>query len=350
MSKAFKPFNKSSGTSSERTNNLRRKAMYSAITSSQRKGELEQYQETNRNFTVKKCTSPNFSTLNQVRSYKTYMDLSIGKNIVNPLLNGQEGYTMDGRIGSFYKATVSDSNTIYTSPSAGGSPPLPDISNGNGKIAWSNDSQGDTPTGSDQYDNSDNYPGYVVDPYNTFSRHCDTETYTLKNDVRVVTLYGRWLESYWQATGGQYTNGLSFPNTVTFGTQATNTNPAIVNKAAPMTRVPDSAATPSATAAQAAVATAQADVNTAQGVVDAATTAAANADADLAQAYTDLSNAEADLAQAYAAVANAEAAVATANPFADGETKYCPSPTADTSTNSGSLGSTLVDLQGHAES
>lgn len=243
MSKAFKPFNNSSGTSSERTNNLRRKAMYSAITSSQRKGELEQYQETNRNFTVKKCISSSSTAplcrLNQVRSYKTYMDLSIGKKLVNPLLNGQEGYTMDGRIGSFYQATVSDSNTISTSsPAAVGPPPLPDIPSGNGKIAWPNDSQGDTPTGSDQYNTSDNYPGYVVDPYNTFSRHCDVETYTLKNDVRVVKLYGRWLESYWQATGGQSTNGLSFPNTVTFGTQPTNTVPAIVNQAAPMTKVP----------------------------------------------------------------------------------------------------------------
>ena len=246
MSKAFKPFNNSSGTSSERTNNLRRKAMYSAITSSQRKGELEQYQETNRNFTVKKCNSSSSSStaplcrLNQVRSYKTYMDLSIGKNIVNPLLNGQEGYTMDGRIGSFYNATVSDSNTIsiYKSTVV---PPVPDVSGGMGRIAWPNDSQGDTPTGSDQYDNSNNYPGYVVDPYNTFSRHCDTETYTLKNDVRVVKLYGRWLESYWQATGGQYTNGLSFPNTVTFGTQPTNTKPPIVYKAAPMMKVSNDA-------------------------------------------------------------------------------------------------------------
>jgi hypothetical protein len=303
MSKAFKPFNNSSGTSSERTNNLRRKAMYSAITSSQRKGELDKYQETNRNFTVKKCTSsttPNISRLNQVRSYKTYMDLSIGKKLVNPLLNGQEGYTMDGRIGSFYQATVSDSNTISISPVIGAvtptyKPKLPDVVTGNGKIAWPNDSQGDIPTGSDQYNNSNNYPGYVVDPYNTFSRHCDVETYKLRNDVRVVKLYGRWLESYWQATGGQYTNGLSFPSTVTFGTQPTNTKPVIVKKAAPMMRVHDSAN--------------------------------ASAESALAIAESDLAN---------------------MSPFAGGENKYCPP--AVTSTNSGSLGPTQVYLPDATES
>ena len=82
MSKAFKSFNNSSGTSGERTSNLRRTAMYTAVTKSQNAHQLRQYQCSNRNFRLTSCTDSNGnngSTLVSAADYKTYMDLAIGK-------------------------------------------------------------------------------------------------------------------------------------------------------------------------------------------------------------------------------------------------------------------------------
>lgn len=241
MSKSFKLNNNYSGTSSERTSKLKRSVMYTAVTRSQNANELDKYQATNRDFRLTSCAGNNGSTLVSARDYKTYMDLAIGKRLINPVLNGDEAYSLDSRFGSFYRLNVSPGIVIATNNSDdNGAAPLPDTENGNGKIAWPNISQSDAPTGTDQYTDSDNYKGYVLDPYNKLSEKCTINT-TARN-TKVITsnlnlnIDARWLDSYWQATSGQPLAGFSFPAKVNFGKQETNYNNRIVVNAAPMTK------------------------------------------------------------------------------------------------------------------
>ena len=101
---------------------------------------------------------------------------------------------------------------------------MPDTENGNGKIAWPNISQSDAPTGIDQYTDSDNYKGYVLDPYNKLSEKCTINT-TARNTKVIpsnLNIDARWLDSYWQATSGQPLAGFSFPAKVNFGNPFTS--------------------------------------------------------------------------------------------------------------------------------
>lgn len=244
MSKAFKSFNNSSGTSSERTSNLRRTAMYTAVTKSQNAHQLRQYQCSNRNFRLTSCTDSNGnngSTLVSAADYKTYMDLAIGKKIVNPILNGAEAYSLDGRMGGFYRLNVEPGGVFSTTTASNGTAPLPDVSGGDGMMAWPNSSQSDIPTSAlVQYTASsgDNYKGYVIDPYNMRSKKC-TIGATVRNKITTqgLNIDARWLNSYWQATSGQPLAGFSFPSKVNFGTQETSYNSEVVVNAAPMTKV-----------------------------------------------------------------------------------------------------------------
>ena len=286
MSKAFKPFNKSAGSSSDRTSNLRRQTMYQAVTKSQNMNKLNEYQSTNRNFSVKPCegvssaTGKSVSQLNQTSSYRTYMDLAIGKRLVNPIINGQEALKLDGNMGAFYRLNVKANDTISTTQANNGAAPLPVVAgtkidgqpvtgnggNGNtlypftstarnwiggvGRISWPNSSQDDVPTSYNQFvaQNAnqtgvyDNYPGYMLDPYNKLSGACDGEsTLDIIRKARTdIAVDARWLESYWGATGGQPLAGFSFPSKVLFGTQETNYNDHIKSyKVAPMTQISD---------------------------------------------------------------------------------------------------------------
>ena len=235
MSKAFKSSNNYSGTSSERTSNMKRSVMYTAVTRSRHANELDKYQATNRDFRLTSCTES--STLVSARDYKTYMDLAIGKRLNNPVLNGAEAYSLNSRFGSFYRLNVSPGIVIATNCSDIGVAPLPDTENGNGNIAWPNTSQDDIPTGPDQYNESDNYKGYVLDPYNMFSESCTFDTARKTNFISPnLNIDARWLDSYWQATSGQPLSGFSFPAKVNFGNQETNYNNRIVVNAAPMTK------------------------------------------------------------------------------------------------------------------
>ena len=238
MSKAFKSLNNYSGTSSERTTNMKRSVMYTAVTRSQHANELDKYQATNRDFRLTSCAGNNGSTLVSARDYKTYMDIAIGKRLINPVLNGDEAYSLDSRFGSFYRLNVSPGIVIATNNSVNGGAPLPDTAYGNGKIAWPNSSQGDVPTGIEQYIDSDNYKGYVLDPYNMFSESCTLDNNTRKTKLITpnINIDARWLNSYWQATSGQPLSGFSFPAKVNFGNQETNYNNRIVVNAAPMTK------------------------------------------------------------------------------------------------------------------
>ena len=244
MSKAFKPFNNSAGTSSERTSNLRREVMYTAVTKSQAANKLNQYQSTNRNFRLTSCSDTNgnnVSTMVSAADYKTYMDLAIGKRVVNPVLNGVEAYSLDGRMGAFYRLNVGKGAVIATTDASNGSAPLPDVAGGSGMIAWPNSSQGDVPTGAtDQYISSanDNYKGFVLDPYSRRTEKCTIDTTARKSTVisPLLDIDARWLNAYWQATGGQPLAGFSFPAKVNFGTQQTNYDNDIVVNAAPMTK------------------------------------------------------------------------------------------------------------------
>ena len=264
MSKAFKPFNKAAGSSSDRTSNLRRETMYQAVVNSQNMNQLNDYQFTNRNFSVKPCEGVNtasgqpYSELNQVSSYKTYMDLAIGKRIVNPIINGSEALSMDGNMGAFYRLNVQGNDTISTIQGNNGCPPLPAIEgsipynstdcSGVGRIAWPNSAQADTPSDEGQYvavnaqeyGVFDNYPGYLVDPYSKLSNPCLINNQYGK-DRKInenISVDARWLESYWSATGGQPLSGFSFPTSVIFGTQETLYDDSVQSyKVAPMSEI-----------------------------------------------------------------------------------------------------------------
>lgn len=242
MSKAFKPSNNYSGTSSERTSNMKRSVMYTAVTRSQHANELDKYQATNRDFRLTSCTDVsgnNGSTLVSARDYKTYMDIAIGKRLNNPVLNGAEAYSLNTRFGSFYRKNVSPGIVFSTTYAMNGSAPLPDMS-GNGTIAWPNNSQDYTPTGTNQYfstaEDEDNYKGYVLDPYNMFSESCTLDNTRGKTKLITPNINARWLNSYWHATCGQPLSGFSFPAKVNFGNQETNYNNRMVVNAAPMTK------------------------------------------------------------------------------------------------------------------
>lgn len=273
MSKAFKPFNKSAGSSSDRTASLRRSTMYQAVVNSQNMNQLNNYQFTNRNFSVKPCQSVQtssgqpYSELNQVSSYKTYMDLAIGKRLVNPVLNGQEALSLEGNMGAFYRLNVVANDSISTAQANNGQAPLPIVPGsyvkatvvdgsmnglpigGVGRISWPNASQDQVPVDYNQFvignGNSqsvyDNYPGYVIDPYNKLTNSCsedDNSTGLLVNNIENIVVDARWLESYWGATGGQPLTGFSFPSQVVFGTQDTQYQDTIGSyKVAPMTQI-----------------------------------------------------------------------------------------------------------------
>lgn len=272
MSKAFKPFNKSAGSSSDRTASLRRSTMYQAVVNSQNMNQLNNYQFTNRNFSVKPCqgvqtsSGQPYSELNQVSSYKTYMDLAIGKRLVNPVLNGQEALSLEGNMGAFYRLNVVANDSISTAQANNGQAPLPIVPGsyikgtavdgagavpigGVGRISWPNASQDSVPVDYNQFvigngsseSVYDNYPGYVMDPYNKLTNSCsedDNSTGLLLNNIENIVVDARWLESYWGATGGQPLTGFSFPSQVVFGTQDTQYQDTIGSyKVAPMTQI-----------------------------------------------------------------------------------------------------------------
>ena len=276
MSKAFKPFNQSAGTSSERTNNLRRQTMYNAIVSSQDANQLSEYQSTNRNFSVKSCGSVLHSSgkpasqLSQVSSYRTYMDLAIGKRIVNPVINGQEALSMQSNMGAFYRLNTNPNATVSTTQADNGSAPLPTVQGteingtkinqqsssstpiaGVGRITLPNSAQDDVPVDYNQFvaGNAngasvyDNYPGYVVDPFSIRTTKCNIERASNPETRKIkpnISIDARWLESYWGAVAGQPLTGFSFPSQVVFGTQNTLYNDHINSyKVAPMTQVSD---------------------------------------------------------------------------------------------------------------
>ena len=101
--------------------------MYQAVVNSQNMNQLNNYQFTNRNFSVKPCqgvqtsSGQPYSELNQVSSYKTYMDLAIGKRLVNPVLNGQEALSLEGNMGAFYRLNVVANDSISTAQANNGS-------------------------------------------------------------------------------------------------------------------------------------------------------------------------------------------------------------------------------------
>ena len=276
MSKAFKPFNKSAGSSGDRTANLRREAMYKSLVSSQNRNQLSEYQETNRNFSVRKCdnivsaTGKPVSQLHQASSYRTYMDLAIAKRLINPTINGQEAFKMDGNMGAFYRLNVQANDTVSTTQANNGAAPLPVVPGteiggqvvtsddnvsgqpigGIGRISWPNSSQDDVPTSYNQFvaQNAnqtgvyDNYPGYVMDPYNKMAGSCDGESTMdrIRKANANISVDARWMESYWGATGGQPLNGFSFPSQVIFGAQKTNHDDRVSSyRTAPMTRIND---------------------------------------------------------------------------------------------------------------
>lgn len=243
MSKAFKQFNNSSGTSSDRTSNLKRAVMYSCVTKSQAANQLNQYQSSNRNFRLTSCSDINgnkVSTLVSTADYKTYMDLAIGKRVANPILDGAEAYSLDGRMGAFYRLNIQPGVVISTLDASNGSAPLPDVSGGDGMMDWPNTSQVDSPSGILQYtaSASDNYKGYVLDPYSRRTESCINDATARKTTAisPMVDIDARWLNSYWQATGGQPLSGFSFPTKVNFGYQETNYDNDLIIKAAPMTK------------------------------------------------------------------------------------------------------------------
>lgn len=298
MSKAFKPFNNSAGSSSERTSNLRRETMYQAVVKSQKDYQrLRGYQDWNREFSLKLC-EPGFvdanskpvSQLNQVGSYRTYLDLAIGKRLINPVVNGEEALNMQSNMGAFYRIDVLPNLVVSTTQANNGAAPMPvvagtfigpnntatDLSNnlvtgygggsplnaanasgtaigGIGRISWPNSSQGDLPTDYNQFvargPNSgnvyDNYPGYVADPYSVLTDPCvgDSTSGKVRKINPNLSVDARWLDSYWRASSGQPLTGFSFPTKVTFGTQNTlydNSNAAIPNwMVAPMTSISD---------------------------------------------------------------------------------------------------------------
>lgn len=217
--------------------------MYSCVTKSQAANQLNQYQSSNRNFRLTSCSDingNNGSTLVSAADYKTYMDLAIGKRVANPILDGAEAYSLDGRMGAFYRLNIQPGAVISTLDASNGSAPLPDVSGGDGMMAWPNNSQVDSPSGILQYtaDVEDNYKGYVLDPYNRRNENCTNDATARKTTVisPLLNIDARWLNSYWQATRGQPLSGFSFPTKINFGYQETNYNNDIVIKAAPMTK------------------------------------------------------------------------------------------------------------------
>lgn len=217
--------------------------MYSCVTKSQTANQLDEYQSTNRNFRLTSCSDTdgnNVSTLVSAADYKTYMDLAVGKRVANPILDGAEAYSLDGKMGAFYKLNVQPGVVISTLDASNGSAPFPDVSGGNGMMDWPNNSQIDAKSGIDQYIASanDNYKGYVLDPYNRRTKKCSSNlVYHKTIDISpILDIDGRWLSSYWKARSAQPLSGFSFPTKVHFGYQQTNYNNDLVVKAAPMTK------------------------------------------------------------------------------------------------------------------
>ena len=217
--------------------------MYACVTKSQAANQLDEYQSSNRNFRLTSCSDINgnkSSTLVSAADYKTYMDLAIGKRVANPVLDGAEAYSLDGRMGAFYRLNVEPGVVISTLDASNGSAPLPDVSGGDGMIDWPNSSQIDALNGNNQYIASanDNYKGYVLDPYNKRTYKCTNDMTSRKTIAisPIVDIDARWLNSYWQATWGQPLSGFSFPTKINFEYQETNYENDIVIKAAPMTK------------------------------------------------------------------------------------------------------------------
>ena len=253
MSRAFKTIDNQITTSSDYINAVRRKTLFTSIRDKSRKAASAASIATwDNTYRIKWCAGgsgsaavvdqlqPNMKTkptskLVSAHSHAALLDISKGKRIANPVLNGSTASKFNIFTGNFaiihpknpYPLVIPTAWSTTTQslrpitilqPIAGG---YPNLYTANTIPFPNNGQQGGT---SDASWNTVNYPGWYFDPYGVLTNiTCNqSNAVTLgRRLVRQVEIGYRWSPAYWRSVAGQSMSGISYPEAVTFSTQPT---------------------------------------------------------------------------------------------------------------------------------
>lgn len=253
MSRAFKSIDNQITTSSDYINAIRRKTLFTSIRDKSRHAASAQSVATwDNTYRIKWCAGgsgdaavvdqlqPNMPTqptskLVSARSHAALLDISKGKRIANPVLNGSTASKFNIFTGNFaiihpknpyplviptaWSKTTQSLRPITILQSSAG-PQYPNLYTAN-TIPFPNNGQ-TLPT--DGSWNVVNYPGWYFDPYGVLTNITCNQSNAVdlgRRLVRQVEIGYRWSPAYWRSVAGQSMSGISYPEAVTFSTQPT---------------------------------------------------------------------------------------------------------------------------------
>jgi hypothetical protein len=220
MSHTFNNPNKDCITGSDYIKSKRRKVKYKTL--SKNKSNIE-YQKYDNTYNLVNCSNGN-GYVKSAKSYDDLLDITVGKHLINPVLNGSASSNYDSWLSSFItvEQTNNDNNIVTKSIKKTNNSENNTIEyNENNKIGFPDL---DTEIDNDWGDNS--VPGFVYDPNSNRINNC--RNIPIQNLPYQIKKYGKIdyknTTHYWNAVKDEKMSGFFYPTKVNLQNQHTLVN------------------------------------------------------------------------------------------------------------------------------
>lgn len=243
-SRAFITSNNQITSSGEHIASKRQYTKYKTIYNDTLTNSTSAQKKWNKTYVIKNCKETQNAELVYAASHADLLDITKGKRYANPLLNGSEAAQFNSYIGSFTQIQLGCIKSVpltlpikYDDISSPAIiiPQTPIVSS----ISFPNLSQSDATDNAWNTNQvgSDIWPGYLLDPYGIlFDNTCDVENIHSmeKRFTHKAFIDYRWNIEYWRIASNKSLSGISYPEKVQFGLQATNLTEDTALKFAPL--------------------------------------------------------------------------------------------------------------------
>ena len=220
MSHTFNNPNKDCITGSDYIKAKRRKAKYKTLSKNKSNIEYQRYDNT---YNLVNCSNGN-GYVKSAKSYDDLLDITVGKHLINPVLNGSASSNYDSWLSSFItvEQTNNDNNIVTKSIKKTNNPENNTIEyNENNKIGFP-----DLDTELDNDWGDDSIPGFVYDPNSNRINSC--RNIPIQNLPYQIKKYGKIdyknTTHYWNAVKDEKMSGFFYPTKVNLQNQHTLVN------------------------------------------------------------------------------------------------------------------------------
>ena len=219
MSHTFNNPNKDCITGSDYIKAKRRKAKYKTLSKNKSNIEYQRYDNT---YNLVNCSNDN-GYVKSAKSYDDLLDITVGKHLINPVLNGSASSNYDSWLSSFItvEQTNNDNNIVTKS--------IKKTNPENNTIEYNENNKIGFPDLNTELDNDwgdDSIPGFVYDPNSNRINSC--RNIPIQNLPYQIKKYGKIdyknTTHYWNAVKDEKMSGFFYPTKVNLQNQHTLVN------------------------------------------------------------------------------------------------------------------------------